>query len=103
MEDLDYIRLIAIANEIVERGTTSDFLNYKLADFEVSILGSGRLGVEQGRARHSGHERVRQPCGHAIDSRGTRGRIGGDSAEASTWPHSSPRAMKRCERSSDSL
>ena len=47
MEDLDYIRLLAIANEIVERGTTSDFLNYKLADFEVSILGSGRLGVSR--------------------------------------------------------
>jgi hypothetical protein len=47
IEDLDYIRLLAIANEIVERGTTSDFLNYKLADFEVSILGSGRLGVSR--------------------------------------------------------
>lgn len=47
LEDLDYIRLLAIANEIVERGTTSDFLNYKLADFEVSILGSGRLGVSR--------------------------------------------------------
>jgi len=47
IEDLDYIRLLAIANEIVERGSTSDFLNYKLADFEVSILGSGRLGVSR--------------------------------------------------------
>lgn len=47
LEDLDYIRLLAVANEIVERGTTSDFLNYKLADFEVSILGSGRLGVSR--------------------------------------------------------
>lgn len=47
IEDLDYIRLLAIANEITERGTTSDFLNYKLADFEVSILGSGRLGVSR--------------------------------------------------------
>jgi len=47
IEDLDYIRLLAIANEIVERGTTSDFLNYKLAEFQVSILGSGRLGVSR--------------------------------------------------------
>lgn len=47
IEDLDYIRLLATANEIVERGTTSDFLNYKLADFEVSILRSGRLGVSR--------------------------------------------------------
>jgi hypothetical protein len=47
MEDLDYIRLLTIADEIIERGTTSDFLNYKLADFKVSILGSGRLGVSR--------------------------------------------------------
>ncbi len=69
MEDLDYIRLLAIANEIVERGTTSDFLNYKLADFEVSILGSGRLGVSREEpviqamnayANHAGMRSIRE-------------------------------------------
>ena len=69
MEDLDYIRLLAIANEIVERGTTSDFLNYRLADFEVSILGSGRLGVSREEpviqamntyANHAGMRSIRE-------------------------------------------
>ncbi len=69
MEDLDYIRLLAIANEIVERGTTSDFLKYNLADFEVSILGSGRLGVSRDEpviqamnayANHAGMRSIRE-------------------------------------------
>lgn len=45
---LDYFRLIGLAMEIGERGTTSDFLKYELADFGVSILDSGRLGVSRG-------------------------------------------------------
>lgn len=45
IETLDYYRMLATATEVVQRGTTSDFLKYGLADFEVSILGSGRLGV----------------------------------------------------------
>lgn len=47
MATLDYYRVLNIASEIIERATTSDFLNYKLADFQVSILESGRLGVSR--------------------------------------------------------
>ena len=47
IENLDYLRLLAVASEIIERATTSDFLHYELADFEVSILASGRLGVSR--------------------------------------------------------
>lgn len=44
---LDYYRLLSVAREIIERATVSDFLQYGLADFEVSILESGRLGVSR--------------------------------------------------------
>lgn len=44
---LDYYRILSIAKEIGERGTISDFLHYDLADFQVSILESGRLGVSR--------------------------------------------------------
>jgi hypothetical protein len=47
---LDYYRVLAIATEIIQRATTSDFLHYGLADFEVSILDSGRLGVSREEA-----------------------------------------------------
>jgi hypothetical protein len=47
IEVLDYYRVLAIATEIIQRATTSDFLYYGLADFEVSILESGRLGVSR--------------------------------------------------------
>lgn len=40
-----YHRLLGLAQEIIERGTASDFLHYELADFDVSILKSGRLGM----------------------------------------------------------
>jgi len=43
----DYYQLLGVAQEIVERGTASDFLHYKLADFDVSILRSGRLGMNR--------------------------------------------------------
>lgn len=47
VDALDYLRLLSLAVEIVERATISDFLHYGLADFEVSILESGRLGVSR--------------------------------------------------------
>lgn len=43
----DYHWLIGVAQEIIERGTASDFLHYELADFDVSILESGRLGMSR--------------------------------------------------------
>jgi hypothetical protein len=42
-----YYFLLALAQEIIERGTASDFLHFDLADFEVSILKSGRLGMNR--------------------------------------------------------
>lgn len=47
IEVLDYYRVLGIASEIIQRATTSDFLHYGLADFEVAVLGSGRLGVSR--------------------------------------------------------
>ncbi|MET3368461.1 UNVERIFIED_CONTAM: hypothetical protein ABIE34_001701 [Jeotgalibacillus campisalis] len=47
VEVLDYYRILEIAQEIIERATVSDFLAYELADFQVSILESGRLGVSR--------------------------------------------------------
>ncbi|BDZ60063.1 hypothetical protein GCM10025872_37200 [Barrientosiimonas endolithica] len=52
----DYYGLLSIANEIAERGTASDFLHHRLADFEVSILESGRLGVERDHPVHQAME-----------------------------------------------
>lgn len=52
VQNLDYYRLLAIAAEIAERGTASDFLYHRLADFEVSILESGRLGIERNHPIH---------------------------------------------------
>jgi hypothetical protein len=42
-----YYQLLGLAQEIIDRGTASDFLHYELADFEVSILKSGRLGMSR--------------------------------------------------------
>lgn len=47
VEVLDYYRILVIASEIIERATISDFLSHNLADFQVSILDSGRLGVSR--------------------------------------------------------
>lgn len=47
VEVLDYYRMLAISEEIIDRASTSDFLKYEIADFDVSILGSGRLGVNR--------------------------------------------------------
>lgn len=44
---LDHYHLLALAKEIIDRATTSDFLHYELADFEISILESGRLGTSR--------------------------------------------------------
>lgn len=52
----DYYGLLSIATEIAERGTASDFLHHRLADFEVSILESGRLGVERDHPVHEAME-----------------------------------------------
>ncbi|MFB9956579.1 hypothetical protein [Cellulomonas denverensis] len=52
----DYYGLLSIAREIAERGTASDFLHHGLADFEVSILESGRLGVEPDHPVHQALE-----------------------------------------------
>jgi hypothetical protein len=48
--------LIAHAAEIVNRGMISDVLNYELDDFEISVLGSGRLGVSRDGAYHAGQQ-----------------------------------------------
>lgn len=48
--------LIAHAGEIVNRGMISDVLNYELDDFEISVLGSGRLGVSRDGAYHAGQQ-----------------------------------------------
>ena len=47
MSVLDYYRILCVAGEITERATISDFLHYELADFQISILESGRLGVSR--------------------------------------------------------
>ena len=47
---LDYYRVLSVAKEIIERATVSDFLHYGLADFQVSIVESGRLGVSREQA-----------------------------------------------------
>lgn len=43
----EYYQLLGLAQEITERGTASDFLHYNLAGFDVSILKSGRLGMNR--------------------------------------------------------
>ncbi|TSI12868.1 hypothetical protein [Brevibacterium aurantiacum] len=52
----DYYGMLSIAREIADRGTASDFLHHHLADFEVSILESGRLGVERDHPIHQAME-----------------------------------------------
>lgn len=49
-------RLTAHAGEIVNRGMISDVLNYELDDFDVSVLGSERLGVSRDGAYHAGQQ-----------------------------------------------
>ena len=59
----EYYGLLSIASEIAERGTASDFLYHRLADFEVSILESGRLGVEQDHPIHQAMETYAENSG----------------------------------------
>ncbi|MBP2388437.1 hypothetical protein [Paeniglutamicibacter kerguelensis] len=43
----DYYRLLSVAKELIDRATASDLLHYGIADFQVSILDSGRLGLSR--------------------------------------------------------
>lgn len=42
-----YDEMIALASEIIARGSQSDFAKYKLFDFRFELLGSGRLGMNR--------------------------------------------------------
>lgn len=75
----DYYGLLSIASEIAERGTASDFLHHRLADFEVSILQSGRLGVERDHPVHQAMEMYAVNSG----SRSLREAQANDSADGS--------------------
>lgn len=63
LQTRDYYGLLSIASEIAERGTASDFLHHRLADFDVSILESGRLGVEQDHPVHQAIETYAENSG----------------------------------------
>ena len=93
---LDYYRLLSVAREITERATTSDFLHYDLADFEVSILESGRLGVSREQpvttaietyANNSGMRSVR-------DAMGSEARDGDDAFDSASFITHSEQAMR---------
>ena len=62
---LDYYRILGLAKEIIDRATTSDLIKYNLADFEISILGSGRLGTSR-------HERITDAMDTFAASAGSR-------------------------------
>jgi hypothetical protein len=47
IEVRDYYRLVSVAKELIDRATASDFLHYGIADFQVSLLDSGRLGLSR--------------------------------------------------------
>jgi hypothetical protein len=42
-----YDEMMALASEIIGRGSQSDFAKYKLFDFRFELLGSGRLGMNR--------------------------------------------------------
>ncbi|KAA9087221.1 hypothetical protein [Microbacterium radiodurans] len=77
---LDYYRILSIAKEIGERGTISDFLHYDLADFQVSILGSGRLGVSREQPVIAAMEKYAANSG----TRSVRNALRGDAYESSS-------------------
>jgi hypothetical protein len=52
-----YDRLLALASEIFNRGTLSDLIHYKLAEADISILASERLGVDQATVHRDERER----------------------------------------------
>lgn len=95
IETLDYYRMLAAATEVIQRGTTSDFLKYGLADFEVSILGSGRLGVWTTTNPYPRRSRPTQPtqaCDQSVRPCASR-RAG--PKMISTWPPSCRAAKLR--------
>jgi hypothetical protein len=47
LSDATYDRLLAISHHIINFGFSSDLLHFGLADTHLSILGSGRLGIER--------------------------------------------------------
>lgn len=96
IETGDYYHLLAISREIIERATASDFLHYELADFEVSILKSGRLGLSRDEpvtvamdayAAASGLRTVR-------DAQGSNAHDGLDDFDVKTFIASSESAMR---------
>lgn len=80
ISDLDYYRLLGIAQEISERGSASDMLHYGLADFEVSILESGRLGVSREQPLMAAMERYATDSG----TRSVRDALRADSTRRTT-------------------
>lgn len=48
-----YDRLLALASQIVDYGFESDVIHFKLADISLSMLPSGRLGVERAEYRRA--------------------------------------------------
>ena len=93
----DYYQLLGFAQEIIDRGTASDFLHFDLADFEVSILKSGRLGMN----RDEPVENAIKVYAAAAGARAIRNAIeppAGDSTSASTSDIVSESAdAMRCE------
>lgn len=53
-------QLMALASEIVDKGMLSDSINYGLADIDLSILPSGRLGISREGRYTLGMEEFRQ-------------------------------------------
>lgn len=47
VHDEDYDRLLALSSEVINRGALSDSLSKELADINLSILPSGRLGISR--------------------------------------------------------
>ncbi len=65
-QERDYYGLLSIATEIAERGTASDFLHHHLADYQVSILEPGRLGVERDHPVHQAMETYALNSGRSL-------------------------------------
>ena len=49
-------RILALASQIVNRGLASDIVRYELDDLDLSMLPSGRLGVDRTAGYYSGQE-----------------------------------------------
>ncbi|MCW2165030.1 hypothetical protein B0I12_002185 [Microbacterium hydrothermale] len=75
---LDFYRILAIAKEIIDLGTLSDFLHYEIADFMVSILESGRLGVSKDDRIVRAIDVYVANAGTRAMLEATRGRLGND-------------------------